>query len=313
MLGLLVLALHPIGSAGSDKEVRLNASGLGLEQPDSVALDRAVREEAWPIVEGILLEAAEMDAVSGPVLRALGIAHYQCGRYFQAAAALKRADRAEPLEPEARFLLVNAFLQLQRRHWARAELEQLVREHPGHGPYRVALAEVHYHRQHFEQGVSELKEAISRTGGSVEAFDLLGQCLEGLGRLGEASDAYGRAIALDKASGVRSPWPHFHLGSLLHDQGDLETATEALQIAATIDPNNVAATLELGIVLRKAGELGQAANVLETAGRLDPDNPTIPYTLAGVYRQLGQTERSAAALDQFRQISDQKSRKATQR
>lgn len=311
MLGLL--ALLPLGVAGSDNEVRLDSFGLGLEQPDAVALDRAVREEAWPIVEAVLLKAAEMDAVSAPVLRALGIAHFQCGRYFQAAAALKRADRAEPLEPEARFLLVNTFLRLQRRHWARAELERLVREHPDHGPYRVALAEVHYHRQHFEQGASELKEAISRTGGSVEAFDLLGQCLEGLGRLGEASDAYRRAITLDKSSGVQSAWPHFHLGSLLHDQGDLETATKALQIAARIDPNHAAATLELGIVLRKAGELGRAANVLEAAGRLDPDNPTIPYTLAGVYRQLGQAERSVAALDLFRQISDPKSRNATRR
>ena len=262
---LLSAALLPSVVAAAGSELAVEPYRLGLEETAAAALDKAINEASWEGAERILFSASETDPENPAVLRALGIAHYQAGRYYQAAKALKTADATSPLEREARFLLVNSFLQLDRRHWARAELERLVQGHPRHEPYRIALSRVHYHQQRFEAAATELRKSISLAGGSVEAYDLLGQCLEGLGRLTEASDAYRQAISLDTAGSPRSAWPHYHLGSLLHDSGDLASAKKSLELAASIDPRNAPAQLELGIVLGKAGELAKAADALETA------------------------------------------------
>ena len=300
---LLPAALLPLGVAAAENMLAVDPYRLGIEQSEAAALAKAVGEASWREAESILFRGSETDPDNAALLRALGIAHYQTGRFYPAAAALKRADAISPLEREARFLLANSFLRLERRHWARAELEQLLRSHPEHEPYRLALARVHYHQQRFGAGVSELGQTIALTGGSVETYDLLGQCLEGLGRLGEASEAYRQAISLGEEAGAGSAWPHFHLGSLLHDLGDLEQAREALELAASIDPGNAAVHLELGIVLRKAGDLEEAAGTLETAARQAPNDPAIQYALAGVYRELGQQERSASAMRRFLRLS----------
>ncbi len=300
---LLSAALLPSGLAAAGNELAVDPRGLGLEQAEAAALDAAIGEASWEDAEGILFRASEVNPENAPLLRALGIAHYQSGRYYQAAASLKRADAISPLEHEVRFLLVNSFLRLERRHWARAELEWLVQRYPEHGQYGLALARVHYHQQRFEAGAKELRRTIAATGGSIETHDLLGQCLEGVGRLNEAAEAFRKAISLGGVGSARSPWPHFHLGSLLHDRGELEPARESLELAAAIDPKNAPAQLELGIVLRKSGELSKAADALEIAARHAPRDPAIQYALAGVYRQLGQQERSDSAMRRFKEIS----------
>ena len=296
---LLPAALLPFGVAAAENTLAVDPYRLGLGRSEAAALAKAVGEASWKDAESILVRGSETDPDNAALLRAIGIAHYQSGRYYQSATALKRADTISPLDREARFLLANSFLRLERRHWARAELEQLVRLHPEHEPYRLALARVHYHQQRFGAGVSELGQTIALTGGSVETYDLLGQCLEGLGRLGEASEAYRQAISLDDEGSAGTAWPHFHLGSLLHDRGDLEPARESLELAASIDPGNAPVQLELGIVLRKAGELEESAGALEIAARHAPNDPAIQYALAGVYRQLGQRERSTSAMQRF--------------
>lgn len=300
---LLPAALLPFGAAAAENTLAVDPYRLGLEQGEAAALAKTVGEASWKDAESILVRGSESDPDNAALLRALGIAHYQSGRYYPAAAALKRADAISPLERGARFLLANSFLRLERRHWARAELERLLRSHPEHEPYRLSLARVHYHQQRFGAGASELEQTIALTGGSVETYDLLGQCLEGLGRLGEASEAYRQAISLADEGGAGTVWPHFHLGSLLHDLGDIEPARESLELAASIDPENATVQLELGIVLRKAGDLDEAAGALETAARHAPNDPAIQYALAGVYRQLGQRERSASAMQRFLRIS----------
>lgn len=292
------------GTASGESSLRLDPFSLGLEQPEAAALQSAIEKAEWPVAEDLLFRSSEAEPRSAAILRALGIAHYQAGRPYPAAAALHRADAISPLDPEARFLLASCFLLLERRHWARSELERLARDHPRHLPYRIALARLHHDDQRFMAGSAELRQAIALAGGSVAALDLLGQCLEALGHHEDASEAYREAILLNESQSQPSPWPHFHLGSLLHDLGDMEPARESLEAAAAIDPGNASVQLELGIVLRKSGDLPAAVEVLEAAARDAPNDAAIQYALAAVYSQTGQKGRSAAAIRRLRAISD---------
>ncbi len=297
---LPIMALSLVAALASGQQVGLDPRDLGLDTATASALSEAIESASWAAAESILLEASNTRAANADLQRALGIAHFQAGRPFSTAAALKRSDSLSPLDADARFLLATAFLRLERQHWARAELERLVAGDGSREQYRLALARVHYDQQRFHHGVEVLSHAIKASEASAEAHDLLGQCLEGLGQHKEAARAYRKAIAV---GGTPSPWPHFHLGSLLHDAGNLGPAEESLRTATTIDPDNAPAHKELGLVLRKAGKLQASAKALEIASRLSPADPTIPYALAGLYRLQGLSERSATSMRRFRELS----------
>ena len=285
-------------------ELQLHPEALGVPETAAGQLRLAIRDGSWTIAEYILFEAAVKDPGNKLIHRALGISHYQSGRHYPAAAALKRSDAIAPLDAGARFLLAETYVRLERSHWARAELERLIEENASNARYRLALARIHYRQQRFGAAVDQLREAIRQNPRSADAHDLKGQCLEGLGRPKDAQEAYLTAAGLNDAQERRSAWPHYHLGSLLHDQGDFERAETALALAVESDPSHVAARLELGIVLGKLNRLERAVETLEAAARLAPADAKIQYSLAGIYRRRGHFGRAAAAIERFRELSN---------
>lgn len=304
-LALAAVALQFAPRAlGVENAVSLRTEELGLRPATTERLRAAIAAEQWPAVEDILFKAASSSPQPANLLRALGIAHYQAGRYFSAAAALKRSDALAPLEPEARFLLAGSFIRLERRHWARAELDRLVAQHGGSDRYRLALAQVHYDQGQFSAALSQLDQILESTPELAAAHDLRGQCLEGLGRPSAAITALERAISLNREELTVSAWPHYHLGSLLHDLGDLEAAETALAAALAADRGHAPAQRELGIVYAKANKLRLAAEALESAAQLSPLDASVQYNLVSVYRRLGREGDAEAAMDRFRELAE---------
>ncbi|MDE0110178.1 MAG: tetratricopeptide repeat protein [Bryobacterales bacterium] len=289
---------------GSENEVSLHAEELGLARATTETLQTAIAAADWRAAESILFEAAGSNPASASLLRALGIAHYQAGRYFSASSALKRSDALDPLDPEARFLLAGSFIRIERRHWARAELEKLAATHGESGRYRLALARVHYDQGQFAAALSQLIRIRDGSLTSAEAHDLRGQSLEGLGRNEAAIAAYKEAISLNREAVPASAWPHYHLGSLLHDLGGLEAAEAALAAAVTLDQTHAPAQRELGVVYLKANKLRLAAEALESAAKLSPLDPAVQYSLVSVYRRLDREGLAKAAMERFRELTE---------
>ena len=304
-LALAVAAAHFTPRLrGSDNEVSLLAEGLGLPSATTETLQIVIAAGDWRRAEGILFEAANSHSESAPLLRALGIAHYQAGRYFSAGSALKRSDALAPLDPEARFLLAGSFIRIERRHWARAELERLSATDGESGRYRLALARVHYDQGQFAAALSQLDRILEGSSAAVEVHDLRGQSLEGLGRNDAAMAAYEEAISLNREAVVESAWPHYHIGSLLHDLGDLEAAEATLEAAVTLDRSHAPAQRELGVVYLKANKLHLAAEALESAAELSPRDPAVQYSLVSVYRRLDREGLAEAAMERFRELTE---------
>lgn len=304
-LALAAVALQFAPRAlGVENAVSLRAEELGLQPATTERLRAAIAAEQWPTVEDILFKAASSSPQPATLLRALGIAHYQAGRYFSAASALKRSDALAPLEPEARFLLAGSFIRLERRHWARAELDRLVAQHGDSDRYRLALAQVHYDQGQFSAALSQLDQILESMPELAAAHDLRGQSLEGLGQPRAAMTAFERAISLNREELTVSAWPHYHLGSLLHDLGDLEAAETALAAALTADRGHAPAQRELGIVYAKANKLRLAADALESAAQLSPLDASVQYSLVSVYRRLGRASDAEAAMDRFRELAE---------
>lgn len=304
-LALAVAAAHLTPRLiGSENEVSLYAEELGLPPATTETLRIAIAAGEWRAAEAVLFEAASSNPESTSLLRALGIAHYQAGRYFSAGSALKRSDALAPLDPEARFLLAGSFIRVERRHWARAELERLVATHGESGRYRLALARVYYDQGQFAAALSQLDRILQGSPAGVEVHDLRGQSLEGLGRNEAAVAAYRQAISLSREAVSASAWPHYHLGSLLHDLGDVEAAAAALEAAVASDRTHAPAQRELGVVYLKANKLRLAAEALESAAELSPRDPAVQYSLVSVYRRLDREGLAEAAMERFRELTE---------
>lgn len=304
-LALLAVTTHVAPRLpASENEVSLRTEELGLRPATTERLRGAIATGDWPAAEDILFKEANGNPQSATLLRALGIAHYQAGRYFSAASALKRSDTLAPLEPETRFLLTGSFIRVERRHWARAELERLIEQDEDSGRYRLALAQVHYDQGQFSAALSQLDQILENAPELAAAHDLRGQCLEGLSHPEAAVMAFERAISLNRNAATVSAWPHYHLGSLLHDLGDLEAAETALAAALKADRAHAPSQRELGVVYMKANKLRLAAEALESAARLSPLDPSAQYSLVSVYRRLGRNGQARAAMGRFRELTE---------
>ena len=296
----MLLAAQPAWAAS---ELSLDPASLDLPQTAAGELQQAIASGSWSSAEAILFAAVAENPDNAALRRALGISHYQAGRFWAAASALKRADAATALDPQARYLLANSYLRLERSHWARVELERLIEVQESNEQYRYTLARVYYDQQRFQEAVELLHPAIQQRPAFAAAHDLLGQCLEGLGRIQAAEAAFRTAISLNQEQDRNAAWPQYHLGSLLHDLGDLDAAVGELEDAVQSDPLNLPAHLELGVALKKLNKLRAAAEVLEAAARIAPNDATVQYSLGGIYMQLGRDDRAAAAIERFRAIS----------
>ncbi|MBI1354821.1 MAG: tetratricopeptide repeat protein [Acidobacteria bacterium] len=302
---LLALALLPLWLPTSARAQTLSLDLRGLALPEAVEADlrRALDDAQWPRAEALLYGLAQTETPSARLLEALGAVHLQCGRYLQAATAYRRADRLEPLRPAARLALAKAYLGLQKRHWARREIERLAREEPRNPLYAEALAGIFQDYQWFDLAAEQARRAIELAPDSASPYDRLGQALEGRNQMPGALDAYRTAVEKDRRGSRPSAGPGYRLGRLLLETGRPGDAAQALQAALAIDPGHADAAYEWGMALRRLERWPEAARALERAAELAPRDARIPYALSQVYRRLGRMDEARQAVERFRALS----------
>ena len=295
--------LIPFLSAGRAQLVSVDPSALPLAGAVRSELAESIQADDWLAVESHLFRRVRNDPASAALRKALAAAHFRNERYLAAASEYARADRLEPLDPGSRFALATAYVALDRRHWARRELEALAAEFPRNPLYPHWLAGIYQHYQWFDRAIAEAERAISLNPAYAAAHDRLGQCLEALGRTEEALASYAEAERLARAGDDPSPWPSYHRGSLLRDGGRFDEALAPLERAVALDPKNAEARHELGLTLDRLGRPADALATLEAAAALDPDNPKIHYALSRLQRQAGDLAAARSSLERFERLS----------
>ncbi len=295
----LIAALAACAAVWGAESPAIDVDRLGLSEDAAEELRLAIDEEDWLEVEAQLFDHAQDDARSAPRLVALGFAHFENERYYQAAAAWRKADQIEALSAYQRLALVTAYIAIDRRHWARREVERLIRGNPDDPLYRHWLAGIYFDLQWLEEALKAANQAIALDPAFAAAHDRAGQSLEGLGRLADAESAYRRAVARAE----QDPWPLVHLGGLLSDRGELDEAEPTLRKAINLDPELAEAHFELGNLLRRGDQLQRARNSLQRATELAPDEAKFHYAFGNVLRQLGETELARQALERFRELT----------
>ena len=149
----------------------------------------------------------------------------------------------------------------------------------------------------YQQALECYRESILMDAPQANTYTLMGECMERMGKLNEATDYYHCALELDGEFADA----HVGLGVVAEMREDWTASLKCFEKAMAIEPDNVEYHLLLGSVLQKMGMHDEAALIYANALRLEPDNLEIVIEAAA---NLQADERHEEALDMLRGVPE---------
>jgi tetratricopeptide (TPR) repeat protein len=289
-------------------------SELQLDPARRAELEDAMRQRDYRHAEKILVEESEHDPKSSRSAKLLSMAggvFFRDRQYLDSVIAWKRADAIAPLDERSRFTLAMAYVRLNRRDWARTELEKLAAAQPQKPLYLYWLARLDYDAQNYTTAVARLQKVIALDPKMMRAYDSLGLCYDYLGQSDEAIKSYNRAVELNRQQVKRSPWPHVDLAITLIAVNQLAEAEKNLREALGYDSQLPQAHYQLGRVLEMRGDYQSAVVALRQAATLDPAYPEPHLLLARIYHRLGEGQSGETEIEQYQHLKNAAETQAT--
>jgi len=280
-------------------------SNLQLDPERLGNLERAIRAREYKAAERILVEEAERDPRSPRSAKLLAIAggiFFLDGQYLEAAIAWKKAEAIVPLDDRNRFTLAMAYVKLNRRDGARAELDKLAAAQPQNPLFLYWRGRLDYDGRNYASAITRLQKAIELDPKMMRAYDTLGLCFDYLGKFDEAVKNYNRAVELNRLQSKPSPWPHVDLAISLIALNRLPEAEKNLREAVGYDPRLPQAHYQLGRVLEMQGGYQAAVESLKLAVALAPEYPEPHYLLGKIYHRLGNEPLSRLEIGRFQEL-----------
>jgi len=280
-------------------------SDLQLDALRVAEIERAIKQRDYQSAEKILVEEAERDPQSKRSAKLLVIAgdvFFLDGQHLNAAIAWKKAEAITPLDDRSRFTLAMAYIKLDRRGWARPELEKLAADSPQNALYLYWLARLDYDGRNYSSAMGRLKTVIELDPNMARAYDTLGLCYDYLGRFDDAVANFNRAIELNRLQAKPSPWPNVDLANSLIALNRLPEAEKNLRAAVGYDQRLPQAHFQLGRVLEMQGRYQDALDSLKEAVTLAPDYADPHYLLGRIYHRLGDEPQSKSEIARFQEL-----------
>ena len=280
-------------------------SDLQLGSTQRLELQTALNQRDYKRAETILVQEAERDPKSvraSKLLVTVAGIFFLDRKYLNATIAWKKAEAIAPLDDRSRFTLAMAYVKLDRRDWARPELEKLAAGQPRNPLYLYWLGRLDYDARNYASAIAHLQRVIELDPNMMRAYDNLGLCYDYLGKFDEAVKSYNRAVELNRLQPKPSPWPHLDLAVSLISINRLSEAEKNLREAIGYDPRLPQAHYQLGRVLEMQGQYEAAAQSLGQAGGLNPAYPEPHYLLGRIYHRLGNEPLSKREIARFQEL-----------
>ena len=284
-------------------------SDLPLDAVRRLEFEKAMRERDYKRAETILVKEAEGDPKSlraAKLLTKAGGIFFLDGQYLNAAIAYKKADTIAPLDERGRFMMAMSYVKLNRRDWAKPELEKLSSLDPKNAIYLYWLARLDYDAHQYNSAIAKLQKVIELDPRMMRAYDNLGLCYDYMGKYDEAITSYNCAVELNREQAQPSPWPHVNMAISLMAVNKLTEAENQLREAVRYDARLPQAHYQLGQALEKQGKYEEATESLKRAAALDPTYPEPHYTLSRIYQRQGKSEEAKKSIERFQQLKKTK-------
>ena len=151
----------------------------------------------------------------------------------------------------------------------------------------------------FNEAYSIAAGAAAAPGASISDFSRLGDVLGAMKRDSDAANAYGRAVAMARAQGLKADlWPLLLLQANSLEQGNRwPEAKQALQEALVIAPEQPLLLNFMGYAQLERGEnLDAAEAMIRKASQLAPDDASITDSLGWAQFKRGKVAEAIATL-----------------
>jgi tetratricopeptide (TPR) repeat protein len=245
---------------------------------------------------GELTHAAGAAATAAEALTAAAECHYLLGRHLPAIEAARAVLERDPDALDARRWLASAYYDLGATVHAARELEIIAAAAPGDPrPHRL-LGLIHKDNEQFSEAVDHYRESLRRDPDQSDRPTILLELAESLVKLGRFEEA--REV-LDKCS--RTAQTLTLAAACDESFGQTGDAREQLHAALALDPQFLAAKLQLGSLLLVAGRAGDAVSILEDAVRGAPYSSQAHFRLSQAYSRQGERDKAAEELRLMRE------------
>ncbi len=272
-------------------------ASLGLAPDESGALQHAIDGRDYLTAEKLLLGAIDRESRVDPhsqrtarLLDYTGSVYFLNRDYLHAAVAWKKSEAIGPLNPQLRFSLAMAYVQMQKPDWARPVLESLATHDAKQALYPYWLGRLDYDGHRYPEAIRHFQHAIELDARMARAYDNLGLCYYYQNQNDLAVENYRKAIELDRDAPYPSPWPYLNLAITLQFQSKFSEAETNLRHALLIDPNFAQAHFQLGLVLEQTERPEAAIEELRQAAKLDAGYAEPHMAMARIYRRLGKED-----------------------
>jgi tetratricopeptide (TPR) repeat protein len=278
---------------------------LELSPEHRTQVEAALQQKDYKSAEKILVQEAELDPKSPRAAKLLefsGGLFFLDAQYGNAVIAWKKAEAIAPLDERTRFTLAMAYIKVNRRSWARSELDKLSLAHPDDALYLYWLARIDYDDQKYSEAIARLQRIVALDPNMVRSHDLLGLCYDYTGHFDQALASFSRAVELNRLQAKPSPWPPLDMAVTQIELNQVANAEKGLQEAITYNPKLPQAQYQLGRVLDKEGKVEQAIHALKTSAALDAFYPDPHYLLGRMYQKIGKDDLAKAEILEFQRL-----------
>jgi len=288
------------------------------------AVDRQHLERGFALAQAGNLQAAESElreavklAPNDPqALAVLGIVLSQQGKIAEGTPLLERACTLAPRNTNTRYNLALNQFRLGNKTGAKANLQRILREEPGHqqaaallatlaqkteqktgqagkqpDSYAAALKE--YRGGRIAQSRALLEQMVNGGSKDPNVFHLLAWCHHRQGRRQEARSAMQQALEL----APDDPELYTNAAQILLEQGDLNGARAGVDKALELAPDNAAAHKLSGTLSAAEGNMKAALASYQRAAELDRTDPETVERLGRVQLRLQQYAGSRQTLE----------------
>lgn len=206
------------------------------------------------------------------------------------AAAAKHYAQVPPQSPAwfaAQLRLADVLVEDQKGREAKAVLRGMIDEYANQYQLYQALGDIYYAEKKYQRAIRYYQRALAAvetpTTAHAALFFSLGGCFERLGDFSRATENLQMALNLSP----NNPAILNYLGYMWLEQNkNLEQATTYITQALLLQPGDGAITDSLGWAYYKQGNYKKAVRLLERAAELLPNDPTINSHLGDVYEKL---------------------------
>ena len=229
-----------------------------------------------------LLDATPVDM---DALRALVELELSQGRPQAALDCVRQALAREPSNVDLRLAAGRLSMTLKREAEAAALLEEVVKEHPRHGPAHAYLAELRERQGNHEAARKHLREAMQAQPPVPVAFLAFGAALAARRKYEEARPYLERAVELAPESAAARN----KLASVLAELGsDLDTALNHAERAVAREPDNSDFADTLACVYLRRRLYPDAITILGKIVARHPDRGDYQYHLGLALYESGE-------------------------